>query len=68
MRKNETLKQVARGFGITKKEAEKEMMLAIKAGRENPDPEVQALWNNMFGDKTPTLEEFIKVTSRCCKK
>lgn len=63
MRKNKLLNEVGKEFGISSKEAENEMIIAIKAGRENPDPRVQAHWNSLFGDRTPTLEEFIKVTT-----
>lgn len=44
------------------------MLKAIRAGRENPDPSVQAMWNRLFPNgKEPTPEEFIKVVAGVVK-
>lgn len=44
------------------------MLVAIRAGRENPDPKVQAMWNRLFPDgKEPTPEEFIRVLAGVVK-
>lgn len=54
------IKRVAKAHGVSAKEVREEMLVAIRAGRENPDPKVQAMWNRLFPDgKEPTPEEFI---------
>ena len=56
------IKKVANAHGVSEKEVREEMLMAIRAGRENLDPNVQAMWNRLFPDgKEPTPEEFIKV-------
>ena len=56
------IKRVAKAYGVSVKEVREEMRKAIRAGRENPDPSVQAMWNRLFPDgKEPTPEEFIQV-------
>jgi len=55
------IKKVAKAHKISEKEVREEMLKAIRAGRENPDPNVQAMWNKLFPDgRKPTPEEFIK--------
>ena len=59
------IKKVAKENNISEKEVREEMLKAIRAGRENPDPEVQARWNELFPDgKEPTPEEFIKTIAQ----
>ena len=56
------IKRVAKAHGVSAKEVREEMLKAIRAGRENPDPSVQAMWNRLFPNgKEPTPEEFIRV-------
>ena len=58
------IKKVAKAHGVSAKEVREEMLVAIRAGRENPDPNVQAMWNRLFPDgKEPTPEEFIRVVA-----
>lgn len=62
------IKKVAKAHGVSAKEVRKEMLVAIRAGRENPDPKVQAMWNRLFPDgKEPTPEEFIRVLAGVVK-
>lgn len=56
------LKRVAKAHGVSEKEVREEIKIAIKAGRENPDPQARMMWDKFFPDgKEPTPEEFIKV-------
>jgi len=58
------IKKVAKAHGVSAKEVREEMLKAIRAGRENPDPNVQAMWKRLFPDgKEPTPEEFIRVVA-----
>ncbi len=62
------IKKVAKAHGVSAKEVREEMLKAIRAGRENPDPNVQAMWNRLFPNgKEPTPEEFIKVVAGVVK-
>ena len=62
------IKRVAKAHGVSAKEVREEMLVAIRAGRENPDPKVQAMWNRLFPDgKEPTPEEFIRVLAGVVK-
>lgn len=62
------IKKVAKAHGVSAKEVKEEMLVAIRAGRENPDPKVQAMWNRLFPDgKEPTPEEFIRVLAGVVK-
>lgn len=57
------LEMVAQQEGVSVDEVRQEMELAIEEARNNPDPEKQANFKKMFGNSTPTPEEFIsKVT------
>ncbi|EQE85597.1 hypothetical protein ACWJU0_13345 [Clostridioides difficile] len=41
------------------------MEISIEDAKNNPDPEKQAEFKKLFGDRTPTPEEFIyKVTKK----
>jgi hypothetical protein len=57
-------KEVARIHGISVSEVKKQMQVAIDEARNNPDPEKQAEFQRLFGNRTPTPEEFICVTSK----
>lgn len=56
------LKEVARLRGVSVAEVREEMQLAIEEARNNPDAEKQAEFQRLFGNKTPTPEEFICIT------
>lgn len=41
-------------------DVEREMQLCIEEAKKNPDPAKQKYFRELFGDKTPTPEEFIQ--------
>ena len=53
------LKQVARLRGISVSEVREELEIAIEEARNNPDPDAQAEFHRLFGNKTSTPEEFL---------
>lgn len=54
------LETVAAQNGISVKEAEREMMKAIRTAMASPDPRAQALWKQMCPDgKEPDLDTFL---------
>lgn len=60
-------KEIARLHGVSVAEVREEMELAIESARNNPDPKKQAKFQKLFGDRTPTPEEFICVVSKSVK-
>lgn len=59
MRYSKVIKQLAKEYGVSPREAEQEMMKTIQQGRENPNPQARATWIKLFGDRTPSVQEFI---------
>lgn len=56
----ELLEQVAKKNHATIEEVYKEMQIAIDAGFDNPDPEVQKMWKQIpFKGDRPTPEDVI---------
>lgn len=56
----ELLEQVAKKNHTTVEEVYKEMQIAIDAGFDNPDPEVQKMWKQFsFKGERPTPEDVI---------
>lgn len=66
--KLDVIEMVAKQHGVSKAEVRREMELAIESARENPDPDAQAYFTELFGDRTPTPEEFIKKVSKIASK
>lgn len=64
----DVIKMVAKQHGVSKAEVRREMELAIADARDNPDPDAQAYFTELFGDRTPTPEEFMKKVSKVAKK
>ncbi|SHK78594.1 hypothetical protein [Hespellia stercorisuis] len=62
------LEAVAKQHGVSVAEVRREMELSIAEAKNNPDPEKQAEFKRLFGDKTPTPEEFIMKISREASK
>ncbi|WP_317115975.1 sporulation initiation factor Spo0A C-terminal domain-containing protein [Clostridium neonatale] len=60
-------KEIAHLHGVSISEVRKEMELVIESARNSPDPQKQAEFQKLFGDRTPTPEEFICVVSRKVK-
>lgn len=63
----ELIKQVAKLHGCSVAEIKKEMQLAIEEARNSDDSDKQAEFQRLFGDKTPTPEEFICKISKNLK-
>ena len=56
----EAIRSIAKTNGIPEAQVRLEMEQAIQAGRDNPDPRVQAYWaSSPFQDRMPSPEEFI---------
>ncbi len=63
------IKTIARQKGISVAEVREEMQQSIEMARNNPDPEKQAEFRKIFGDRTPTPEEFVaKMTKKVSKR
>ena len=53
------IEQMAREHGVSVSKIRGDMMEAIHAGYTSVDPDARERFRMMFGDKEPTLEEFI---------
>ena len=54
------IRQIACDNHVTEDEVRREMKEAMDAGRNNPDPAVQAKWAEFdYAGDEPTLEEFV---------
>lgn len=51
--------QIAISEGVSVADIRREMMISIEDARNNPDPNVQAEFTKLFGNATPTPEEFV---------
>ena len=59
------IRQIALEHGKSEKEVRQEMMIAITAGMDNPNPLVQRQWADIpWRNSKPTVEEFIAWTAR----
>ena len=60
MREKTIYEKIAKKYNTTPEEVRREMQIAIDAGFDNPDPDVQEEWKKMTlkGDR-PTPEEVI---------
>lgn len=67
-RKLDVIEMVAKQHGVSKAEVRREMEFAIESARDNPDPEAQEYFTELFGDRTPTPEEFIQKVSKVASK
>lgn len=63
----ELIKQLAKIHGCSVKEVREEMQCAIEEARNNDDPDKQAEFQRLFGDRTPSPEEFICKISKSLK-
>ena len=58
------IRQIALQNNVPEEQARKDMREAMEAGRNNPDPAVQARWKEFhFSGDEPTVEEFILWTA-----
>jgi len=54
------IRRIAREHHVPEEQVRSDMTEAMNAGRNNPDPAVQARWATFrFSGKEPTVEEFI---------
>ena len=54
------IREIAREYGVPEAEVRADMLGAMRAGMENPDPEVQKQWREIpWRGQEPTAEEFI---------
>lgn len=58
------IKTIARQEGVSVTEVIKEMENSIEKAKNSPDPKKQAEFKRLFGDRTPTPEEFIHTVAR----
>jgi len=55
-----SIHHIAKENGTTEQEVRNEMMIAIRAAMNNPDPKVQEQWKHFrFEGTEPTPEEFM---------
>ena len=58
---NKAMDTIGKGEGISSKEVEKEIQIAIDSGFDNPDPAVRAEWKKVpFKGERPTSQEVIE--------
>lgn len=61
MKTNDIFERVAKQYNTTAAEVYEEIQIAIDAGFDNPDPDIQAEWRKMsFKGERPTPEEVIE--------
>ena len=61
------IKEMARLHGLSASEVREQIQGKIIAAMNSDDPEQQAQFKRLFGNSTPTPEEFICVASRQLK-
>ena len=62
------IKQIAAQHGDSVDEVVRDLLAAIDAAWDNPDPAARAKQRQLFPGGKPTVEEFINVTARDAKK
>ena len=60
-------KEIARQEGVSVAEVIREMELSIEEARNNPDPVKQVEFKKLFGNRTPTPEEFVYAVAKKLK-
>jgi len=68
LKRANVIEQVALMNSTSPEEVRKEMEETIKKARNSPNPEVQAIFRNLFGEKAPTPEEFIYTVANNIKQ
>lgn len=58
------LERIARKEGIPVSEVVQEMEIAIDAAKNSKDQKASAAFHRLFGNKTPSLEEFVHTLAR----
>ena len=52
---------IAEEYNVSPEKVREEMQITINGARNNPNPETQAYFTKLFGDRTPTPEEFMMI-------
>ena len=66
---NKVMNIIGKGEGISSKEVEKEIQIAIDSGFDNPDPVIRAEWEKVpFKGERPTPQEVIENLCKEMKK
>lgn len=66
---NKLMNTIRKGEGISSKEVEKEIQIAIDSGFDNPDAAVRAEWEKVhFKGERPTPQEVIEYLCKEMKK
>lgn len=58
------LEAIAKREGTSAAEVVREMEIAMESVRNSKDPQTAAAFRQLFGGKTPTLEEFVRTLAR----
>lgn len=61
--KKNVIELIADKYNVSSEKVREEIQITINDARNNPNPETQAYFTKLFGDKTPTPEEFIMIVS-----
>lgn len=56
---NDIFEKIAEAYGVSVQEVLEEMTAAIAAGKNQTDPQVQEVWNELFDGDELTPQEFI---------
>ena len=63
------IRRLARENGLSEEDMRAEMKAAMDAGRNNPDPDVQAKWAGFkYSGPEPTVDEFVLWVSSLVKE
>ena len=64
IQRESVLERTARENGMSVEECRREMEAAIEIAMQSTDPVKQANFKRLFGDKKPTVEEFVGIIAR----
>ena len=63
------IKRIAREHNVSEAQVHADMLEAMRYGRQNPDPTVQARWAEFqYAGNEPTVEEFILWSASLAKQ
>lgn len=66
-KKSNIVEIIAKQEGVSVEECRREMEIAISYARNNPDLEKRKRFCEIFGERTPTPEEFIMTVAKIIK-
>ncbi len=61
---NAILESIAKREGISTARVVREMEIAMESVKNSKDPNTAAAFRQLFGGKTPTLEEFVRTLAK----